>query len=113
MLLRSKLSRDWIHYLPFVTDALNNTPLKKIGFLKPLDIQSEADTIKVESALRSHGLKPLELPTFQEQNVNQKKYEAQKKNIQVNTFCYLDFGENLFDKSFHVSVCENKYCQLL
>lgn len=113
MILRAKLSKDWIHYLPIVTESFNNTPLKKLGYLKPSDIQSEADTIKVESALRSHGLKPLELPTFQEQNENQKKYEAQKKNIQVNTFCYLDFGENLFDKAFDVSVCENKYCQLL
>ena len=43
MILRSKLSKDWPHYLPIVTNSLNNTPLKKIGFLKPCDIQSEAD----------------------------------------------------------------------
>ena len=89
MLLRSKLSRDWIHYLPFVTDALNNTPLKKIGFLKPLDIQSEADTIKVESALRSHGLKPLELPTFQEQNENQKSMKLKRKISKLTHFAIL------------------------
>ena len=105
MVLRSKLSKDWPNYLPLVTESLNNTPLKKIGFLRPIDIQSEADTIKVENALRSHGLKPLELPTFQEQNENQKNYEAQTNNIQVNTFCYLDFQENIFDKAFDVSVC--------
>ena len=102
--LRSELSKDWIHYLPIVTESLNNTPLKKIGFLKPSDIQSEADTIKVENALRRHSLKPLELPTFQEQNKNQQKYEARSKNIQVNSYCYLDFGENIFEKSFDVSV---------
>ena len=112
MILRSKLSKDWIHYLPIVTEAFNNTPLKKLGFLKPSDIQSEADTIKVENALKSHGLKPIELPTFQEQNKNQQTYEAKAKNIQVNTYCYLDFGENVFDKAYDVSVGLNIYCQL-
>ena len=105
MILRSKLSKDWPHYLPIVTNSFNNTPLKKIGFLKPCDIQREADNIKVENALKSHGLKPLALPTFQEQNKNQEKYEAKSKNIQVNTYCYLDFGENVFDKAYDVSVC--------
>ena len=85
MVLRSELSKDWIHYLPIVTKSINNTPLKKLGYLRPIDIQTEADSVKVENALKTHGLEKVTLPTYQEQNKNQAKYEANKKNIQVNT----------------------------
>ena len=50
MMLRSELSKDWIHYLPIVTNSLNNSPLESLGFLKPSDIRTEADSIKVDQA---------------------------------------------------------------
>jgi len=107
MTLRSELSKDWVKFLPVVTEAFNNTPLKKLGYLKPSDIKSEADSVKVQSALKLHGLKQPTLPTFQQQNKNQETYEADKKKIQVNTYCYLDFNENVFDKAYDVSVSIN------
>ena len=66
MMLRSELSKNWIHYLPIVTNSLNNSPLESLGFLKPSDIRTEADSVKVDEALRKNGISPKEsLPTFQ------------------------------------------------
>ena len=105
MMLRSELSKDWIHYLPIVTNSLNNSPLESLGFLKPSDIRTEADSIKVDQALALNEITPKEtLPTFEEQNENQKNYEKNKKNLLPGTFCYLDFNEKLFDKSFDVAL---------
>ena len=104
-MLRSELSKDWIHYLPIVTNSLNNSPLESLGFLKPSDIRTEADSIKVDQALALNEITRKEtLPTFEEQNENQKNYEKNKKNLLPGTFCYLDFNEKLFDKSFDVAV---------
>lgn len=112
MMLRSELSKNWIHYLPIVTNSLNNSPLESLGFLKPSDIRTEADSVKVDEALRKNGISPKEsLPTFQEQNENQKNYEQNKKNLQTGMYCYLSFDEKLFDKSFDIAVRLNiSYC---
>ena len=107
MTLRSELSKNWPHYLPIITKSLNDGPVASLGFLKPSDIKSEADSAKVDEALKSHHLTKRVLPTFQEQNENQQRYEANKKNILPNSYCYLNFDEKLFDKSFHVSVSQN------
>ena len=104
-MLRSELSRDWIHYLPIVTNSLNNSPIESLGFLKPNDIRTEADSARVDQALQLNGIPSKEtLPTFQEQNENQEKYAKSKKNLQPGMFCYLTFDEKLFDKSFDVAV---------
>ena len=104
-MLRSELSRDWIHYLPIVTNSLNNSPIESLGFLKPNDIRTEADSAKVDQALQLNGIPSKEtLPTFQEQNENQEKYAKSKKNLQPGMFCYLTIDEKLFDKSFDVAV---------
>ena len=113
MTLRSELSKDWPHYLPIITKSLNDTPVESLGFLKPSDIKSELDTVKVDEALKLHGLQKRKLPTFQEQNENQQRYEQNPKNILPNSYCYLTFDEKLFDKSFHVSVKLNIKEQLL
>lgn len=105
MLLRSQLSQDWPRYLPIVTESLNNSPLKKLGYLKPNDISTEADTVLVQKARQVHNIEVPQLPTFEEQNKNQAIYEANKKNLQVNDFIYLSFPETAFDKSYDTSVC--------
>ena len=104
MTLRSELSKNWPYYLPIITKSLNDTPVESLGFLKPSDIKSELDTVKVDEALKLHGLKKRILPTFQEQNENQRTYEENRKNILPDSYCYLTFDEKLFDKSFDVSV---------
>lgn len=104
MLLRSQLSQDWPHYLPLVTESLNNAPLKKLGYLRPNDVTTEADTVWVEQARKSHHIEVPQLPTFDEQKKNQERYEGNKKNFQVNDFTYVTFSETPFDKSFDTSV---------
>ena len=104
MLLRSQLSQDWPRYLPIVTESLNNSPLKKLGYLRPNDVSTEADTILVEKARKAKNIDVPKLPTFEEQNKTQALYEANKKNLQVNDFAYLSFPKTAFDKSYDTSV---------
>ena len=105
MLLRSQLSQDWPHYLPIVTESLNNSPLKKLGYLKPNDVTTEADTVWVEKARKDNHIEVTKLPNFDKQKQNQESYEATSKNLQVNDFTYVTFTETPFDKSYDTSVC--------
>ena len=103
MLLRGTLNQDWVKVLPKVTNSLNNTPLKKLGWLTPNSINSEIDSVRVKKAKKSFNIISYSEPDFETQQQNQKTYE-QSKALQVNSFVYLDFDEKLFDKSFDVSV---------
>ena len=58
MMLRSELSKNWIHYLPIVTNSLNNSPLESLGFLKPSDIRTEADSVKAYLVEHSYSSGP-------------------------------------------------------
>ena len=88
-----------------MVSALNKRPLEKIGFLRPDDIHSEFDDIKVQEAQKSHNLKPYSEPDWQTQEKQQKEYENSSKNkFQVGTFVYLDYPQHVFEKSFHVQV---------
>ena len=107
MLLRGTLSQDWPKYLPEVTKALNNTPIKTLGWLKPSSIHGESDSQKVRIAKQSANISTYTEPSFQKQEENQHQYENSSNTLQVNDFVYLDFDEKLFDKSFDVSVSSN------
>ena len=104
MLLRGILSQDWIKFLPQVTESLNNTPLQKLGWLKPNSIKSEIDSVKVKIAQKEHNINVYEEPNFHTQRENQQTYELNSKNLQLNDYVYLNFEEKIFDKSFNVSV---------
>ncbi len=103
-LLRGVLSQDWVKYLPQVVNAYNNTPLHKLGWLKPNSILSESDSVRVEKAKAENKISIYTEPTYQIQRQNQRHYEETKNNLQVNDYVYLDFDQKLFDKSFDVSV---------
>ena len=104
MLLRGILSQDWPTHLVEVTKALNNTPIKKLGWLKPNSIQSEIDSQRVRTAKNIHQISTFTEPSFQVQEANQTAYEKSSNTFQVKDYVYLDFDEKLFDKSFDVSV---------
>ena len=88
-----------------MVSALNKRPLEKLGYLRPDDIHSEFDDIKVQEAQKSHNLKPYSEPDWQTQEKQQKEYENSSKNkFQVGTFVYLDYPQHVFEKSFHVQV---------
>ena len=85
---------------------MNNTPLKRLGWLKPSDINNFSDSIRVNEAKKANNIPILTEPSFENQQQNQKEYESNTKNkLQVNSYVLLDFKETpAFDKSFDVSV---------
>ena len=103
MLLRGTLNQNWVKVLPQVVDSLNNTPVPKLGGLRPISINTERDSVNVAKAQEEHKITKYSEPTFDVQRENQKSYEKIGK-FQVNDYVYLDFDEKNFDKSFNVSV---------
>lgn len=104
-LLRYKLSDDWVKYLPYVVAALNKRSLERIGFLRPDDIHSEYDNIKVQEAQKKNHVEAFSEPDWQTQQKLQQQYEKSSKNkFQVGTYVYVDNPQHVFQKSFHVQV---------
>ena len=101
LLLRSQMSHEWSFYLQKVTDSLNNTPLKRLGWLTPNTIKNEASSVFVRNAKKESGIETYENPTFEQQKQNQASYNG---DLKIGDYVYLDFDEKLFDKSFDVSV---------
>ena len=105
MTLRGSLNQNWPKFLEIVVKNLNNIPNKKLGFLKPTAINNEADSVLVSNAKKELNIETFREPNFKQQQINQKNYENSKNEFQVGDFCYVDFDEKLFDKSFDVVVC--------
>ena len=103
MLLRGQLSHNWVKYLPIVTKSLNDSPLKKLGYLTPSDITDPYDSISVDKALKAHNLQPKILPSYKEQQMNQVKAEKSSK-LKPMDYVFLDFSTDLFTKSYDLSV---------
>ena len=105
MTLRGSLNQNWVKFLEIVVQNLNNIPNVKLGFLKPNAINNEADSVAVSNAKRELNIDIFREPDFKQQQKNQKNYESSKTEFQAGDYCYLDFDEKLFDKSFDVVVC--------
>ena len=101
LILRSQLSHRWVHFLSNVAASLNDTPLKRLGWLTPNSIHNEAATVFVKEAQTKNNIEAKKTPTYSQMQSNLKNY---KDDLQINDFVYLDFNEKLFDKSFDVSV---------
>ena len=104
MLLRGILSQDWVNFLPKVTESLNNTPIKRLGWLKPSSIHSESDSVHVKQAQNVHHIEVYSEPNFHIQQQHEENYINDSKNLQVHDFVYLNYETKMFDKSFDVSV---------
>jgi len=100
-LLRGTLSQNWVDGLRLVTKSLNETPLKRLGWLTPNDITSEVGSVLVDRAKKLHHLPIEKEPTFQQQQENTENYSG---DLSVGDYVYKDFDAKLFDKSFDVSV---------
>ena len=109
MTLRGTLNQNWVEALENVVNNLNNTPIKKLGFLTPNMINSEADSVNVSKARKEFEIVPFREDNYKIQIQNQKAYESNTKQLQKGDYCYVDFDEKLFDKSFDVVVSYNRF----
>lgn len=103
-MLRGNLSQNWLKVLLQICDDYNDTPNKKLGWLKPNDIKTTYDSAKVKEACLKHNIRKYKEPNYEEQVLNEKTYNNDKKNLKIGDFVYLDFNENVFGKSFDVQV---------
>lgn len=103
-MLRGTLSDDWPSYLPIIQSDFNKTPMKRLGFFAPKDINDIVDTYLVEQEKKRLNLTEDQIPTFQEQNRNQKNYDKNTHNLNVGDYVYLNVKKETFTKSFDVQV---------
>ena len=94
-LLRTLGKDKWVEYLGQVVKNLNLTPNNAIGGVKPSEINSPVDDVKIDAAA-----KPWQPPPVAKLRSNDEKYKANVKNLQVGDHVYADFESKLFDKSF-------------
>lgn len=105
MELRGTLSKDWVSVLPNVISKLNNTPLKRLGNLRPNDIHGMEDSFQVFELKKKLNIPTSKEPSFDQQQNNQKLYFSNEKNIlREDVYCYVDFNASVFDKAYDVSV---------
>lgn len=103
-LLRGTLSQDWPSYIEKIVNDYNNTPLKKIGFLKPNEINSVFDSKKIRDALYSQGIDQPNQPTYKDLQASQQNYEQNKNDVQKDDYVYVNFPDSKFGKSFDYQV---------
>ena len=101
MLLRSQLSENWVKFIKVVVESFNNTPIKKLGYIKPNEIKSERDSVRIDLKKSSNSSS---LPSFTVQQSNQKLYDENKNLLQPGDYCYKFYDEKLFDKKYNISV---------
>ena len=104
MTLRGTLNQNWVQVLEKIVIDMNNTPIRKLGFLKPNQINSEIDSVFVKNAKASHNIESFQDTNWKIQLENEKNYKSDSKNIQIGDYVYRDLNEKLFDKSYDVSV---------
>lgn len=94
-LLRTKVTNDWVEYLPGIVRHYNATPKYSIGNVRPVDITSPEDDPKIDAALKREGrlYKP---PSREQMLANQRAYEKDEKKLQVGQYVYVDFKEHPF-----------------
>ena len=85
--MRSELSMSWTKAVQQVVKNYNQIPRKNLGYLTPASIISRSDDIKIREARKRLNMKPEKSePHYYEALENQKKYEADKSNIQVGKY---------------------------
>lgn len=107
-MLRGSLSQNWSTLLKKVAEDYNSTPLKKIGWLKPNDINNISDSVKVHENIKKSNISVYREPLYDQQIKNVAAYDK-ATNLKVGDYVYLDFGENIFGKSFDVQENKNDF----
>jgi hypothetical protein len=100
-------TNDWPSLLPKAVFQLNSRPLKRLNGLSPNDLLSQWDDYKVQQAASTYAkTNPNQTansqlnPDLNQQLANQKAYESNPKEFQVNSYVYVDYKPKSFAKSF-------------
>lgn len=100
-------TNDWPSLLPKAVFQLNSRPLKRLNGLSPNDLLSQWDDYKVQQAAITYAkTNPNQTanselnPNLNQQLANQKAYESNPKEFQVNSYVYVDYKAKSFAKSF-------------
>jgi len=104
VMLRDRVSEHWPKYLPVVTENLNLQPRPALGYMTPAQIQSPMDDPAVQRAKKLHHIPQQEEPSQEEQEQNQKDFEASNSPYKVGNYVFKNFLPNAFDKSFDTQV---------
>jgi len=104
MMLRQFLSKDWVKYLPTVTESLNLQPRPALGYLSPSQVTSPFDDPTLERAKRLHHVPERKEPSVEEMIKNQKDFDKSNSAFKPGSFVYKNFLPNSFDKSYDTQV---------
>ena len=86
-----------------VEDILNFLFTKENYIFLKVDHMVEI-SIKNSPKIDVLKVKTFKEPDYKTQQENQIKFQSSKSELQKGNFCYVDFDEKLFDKSFDVVV---------
>jgi len=103
--LRTKLTKDWVQYLPLVIDNLNQRHVKSLGGFQPKDDNFLWDDVKIRKAQDAKNVQVYKEPNLDEKKKNQKNYESKKNNpFKPGAYVYLDHKTTAFDKAYEAQI---------
>ena len=106
--LRSHLTQHWTKYFKDVINSLNLIPMKKLGNLRPIEIQNEAGSVLIDKSLKSNNIPIPKDPTYKIQLKSAQNYENESrinpKLLKTGDYVYKNIKEDLFSKSFDIQV---------
>ena len=100
MMLRQFMSKDWVKYLPVVTESLNLQPRPALGYLSPSQVTSPVDDPTLERAKKMHHVPQRKELSVEEMIKNQKHFDNSNSPFQPGKYVYKNFLPNAFDKSY-------------
>jgi hypothetical protein len=94
--------KNWVKLLPDITQAVNDTQNPSNGGLKPSDIKTPWDNIKLEEVKKN---RPYQQPNWYDQRIAQRRYEENAKNIKVGDLVLSHTGKkSMFRKGYQRKV---------
>jgi len=100
LILQSEQTNNWPKYIKTVVQHLNETPVQKLGYIAPNEINSFLDDYKARDAQLEHSIIPVKGPTLIQRKKNEAIYKSAKNVLQTGDLVYLDEKETAFTKQY-------------
>jgi len=81
--------------------------MKKLGDVRPMDINTFLDDYKIRDAQAQHSISPVRGPSLLQRRENDKIYENATNVLRLNDLVYLDSKETSFTKQYQQKVSKN------